>query len=69
VKRTQHIEIARSPGDVFAYLTDPSRLSTSAVGTRLTFTPIVRLTGGLVRDRPGLLYRPGGAEPSKASWP
>jgi len=45
VKRTQHIEIARSPGDVFAYLTDPSRLSTSAVGTRLTFTPIVRLTG------------------------
>ena len=45
MKRTQHIEIARSPGDVFAYLTDPSRLSTSAVGTRLTFTPIVRLTG------------------------
>ena len=49
MKRTQHIEIARSPGDVFAYLTDPSRLSTSAVGTRLTFTPIVRLTGSLVR--------------------
>ncbi|MEA2142905.1 MAG: hypothetical protein QOI64_1335, partial [Solirubrobacteraceae bacterium] len=28
VKRTQSIEIARSPEDVFAYLTDPSKLST-----------------------------------------
>jgi uncharacterized protein YndB with AHSA1/START domain len=28
VKRTQHIEIARPPGQVFAYLTDPSKLST-----------------------------------------
>jgi uncharacterized protein YndB with AHSA1/START domain len=28
VRRTQHIEIARSPEVVFAYLTDPSKLST-----------------------------------------
>jgi uncharacterized protein YndB with AHSA1/START domain len=28
VKRTQSLEIARSPEEVFAYLTDPSKLST-----------------------------------------
>jgi uncharacterized protein YndB with AHSA1/START domain len=28
VKRTQSIQIARSPEEVFAYLTDPSKLST-----------------------------------------
>jgi uncharacterized protein YndB with AHSA1/START domain len=28
MKRTQRIEIARSPEEVFAYLTDPSKLST-----------------------------------------
>jgi uncharacterized protein YndB with AHSA1/START domain len=28
VKRTQSIEIARSPEEVFAYVTDPSKLST-----------------------------------------
>jgi uncharacterized protein YndB with AHSA1/START domain len=28
MKRTQHIDIARSPDEVFAYLTDPSKLST-----------------------------------------
>jgi uncharacterized protein YndB with AHSA1/START domain len=28
VQRTQRIEIARSPEDVFAYLTDPAKLST-----------------------------------------
>ena len=117
MQRTQQIEIGRSPEDVFAYLTDPSKLSTwqdaeevtqltpgplgagtrlreihnvlgrrrveitefvvyepgrqfeirmvdgppldgrwdfepSAVGTRLTFTPIVRLTGFRQRFEP-----------------
>lgn len=117
MRRTQQIEIGRSPEDVFAYLTDPSKLSTwqdaeevtqltpgplgagtrlreihnvlgrrrveitefvvyepgrrfeirmvdgppldgrwdfepSAVGTRLTFTPIVRLTGFRQRLEP-----------------
>lgn len=117
MQRTQQIEIGRSPEDVFAYLTDPSKLSTwqdaeevtqltpgplgagtrlreihnvlgrrrveitefvvyepgrqfeirmvdgppldgrwdfepSALGTRLTFTPIVRLTGFRQRFEP-----------------
>jgi uncharacterized protein YndB with AHSA1/START domain len=120
VKRTQSIEIARSPDEVFAYLTDPSKLSTwqdaeevtqltpgavgvgtrlrevhrvlgrrrveitefvvyepgrrfdirmidgppldgrwdfepSTAGTRLTFTPIVRLTGVRRRLEPLLI--------------
>ncbi|HEV7807838.1 MAG TPA: SRPBCC family protein [Solirubrobacteraceae bacterium] len=120
MKRTQSIEIARSPEEVFAYLTDPSKLSTwqdadevtqltpgplgagtrlrevhrtlgrprveitefvvyepgrrfdirmidgppldgrwdfapSAAGTRLTFTPIVRLTGLRQRLEPVLV--------------
>lgn len=120
MKRTQQIEIGRSPEEVFAYLTDPSKLSTwqdaeeviqltpgppgvgtrlrevhnvlgrrrveitefvvyepgrrfdirmvdgppldgrwdfepSAVGTRLTFTPIVRLTGFKKRLEPVLI--------------
>lgn len=120
MKRTQSIEIARSPDEVFAYLTDPSKLSTwqdaeevtkltpgplavgtrlrevhkvlgrrreeitefvvyepgrrfdirmvdgppldgrwdfepSADGTRLTFTPIVRLTGSWRRLEPVLV--------------
>jgi uncharacterized protein YndB with AHSA1/START domain len=43
VKRTQRIEIARSPEEVFAYLTDPSKLSTwqdAEEVTRLTPGPI-----------------------------
>lgn len=120
MKRTQQIEIGRSPEEVFAYLTDPSKLSTwqdaedviqltpgplgvgtrlrethkvlgrrrveitefvvyepgrrfdirmlegppldgrwdfepSNVGTRLTFTPIVRLTGRRQRFEPALI--------------
>jgi uncharacterized protein YndB with AHSA1/START domain len=120
VKRTQHIDIARSPEEVFAYVTDPAKLSTwqnaeevtqltpgplragarlrevhkvlgrrrvqitevvvsepgrrldirmvdgppldgrwdfapSATGTRLTFTPIVRLTGIRQRLEPVLV--------------
>lgn len=121
MKRTQQIEIGRSPEEVFAYLTDPSKLSTwqdaeeviqltpgplgvgtrlrethkvlgrrrveitevvvyepgrrfdirmvdgppldgrwdfepSAGGTRLTFTPIVRLTGFRQRFEPLLVF-------------
>jgi uncharacterized protein YndB with AHSA1/START domain len=120
VQRTQSIEIARSPEEVFAYVTDPSKLSTwqdaeevtkltpgpagvgtrlreihkvlgrrrveitefvvyepgrrfdirvvdgppldgrwdfepSTAGTRLTFTPIVRLTGFSARFEPLLI--------------
>lgn len=43
MKRTQRIEIARSPEDVFAYLTDPSKLSTwqdAEEVTRLTPGPL-----------------------------
>jgi len=92
VKRTQHIEIAWSPGrlvDVFAYLTDPSMLSTwqdaeevtqltpgpPGVGTRLREVHEVlgrhraEITEFVVYEPGRHLYRPGGAEPSKASWP
>lgn len=40
MKRTQRIEIARSPEEVFAYLTDPAKLSTWQDAQAVTvFTP------------------------------
>jgi hypothetical protein len=43
-RRTQCIDIARTPEQVFAYL-GRWDFEASPVGTRLTFTPIARLTG------------------------
>jgi uncharacterized protein YndB with AHSA1/START domain len=51
MKRTQHIDIARSPDEVFAYLTDPSKLSTWQDAEEVTqLTPEPRGVGTRLRE-------------------
>jgi uncharacterized protein YndB with AHSA1/START domain len=51
VKRTQSIEIARSPEEVFAYLTDPSKLATWQDAEEVTqLTPDPRGAGTRLRE-------------------
>jgi uncharacterized protein YndB with AHSA1/START domain len=58
VKRTQHIEIARSPEEVFAYLTDPSKLSTWQDAEEVTeLTPGPRGVGTRLREVHSVLGR------------